>query len=266
MPNGHERVLHRFMNVPDGRFPSGRLARDELGNLYGTTENLGRRYYGTVYKLSPDGSLTVLFAFKNWSDGVNPADGVVLDDAGNLYGTTALGGTPDAEGVVFKLAPDGSETVLHNFDGSADGGHPSGLTIDSAGNLYGVTTSGGDLQCDESGAGCGVLFKIAPDGTETVLHSFEGHLNNDGRIPVGLLLGQSGNLYGVTTRGGERNCDCGTVYEFAPGGNYTILYSFAGRKDGAHPQSDLIEDNGRLLGTAYEGGQFGYGTVFAVQQ
>lgn len=125
-----------------------------------------------------------------------------MDGQGNLYGTADIGGANNM-GVIFKLAPDGTYTILHNFDGT-DGSYPSRLTLlrDASGNLYGVTPNGGAF-------GDGTVFKLAPNGTFTVLHSFHGV---DGVEPDGgLIMDDLGNLYGITLMGGSHNS--GTVYE-----------------------------------------------------
>jgi uncharacterized repeat protein (TIGR03803 family) len=135
--------------------------------------------------------------------GVNPMSDLIADKAGNLYGTTQIGGKAN-KGVVFKHAPDGTETVLYSFKGDADGSRPSGpLSMDQNGNLYGTAAEGGK-------AGVGVVFKITPDGTETVLHSFSGG-SADGAYPGGgVAIGANNILYGTTGAGGQGNL--GTVF------------------------------------------------------
>lgn len=176
---GDEILLCSFEGS-DGIGPDSVLAADGAGNLYGTTEGGGNSECGgtgcgVVFELSPDsgGSWTgtVLYTFcsqSNCADGVEPLDGpLVRDAAGNLYGTTYFGGAlPNCNGagcgVVFKLDPSGKETVLHSFTGGTDGAFPwAGLTTDAAGNLYGVTAGGGDINCFPP-EGCGVVFKITP--------------------------------------------------------------------------------------------------------
>src|SRR5262249_8846544 len=143
---------------------------------------------------------------------------------------------------VFKLAPDGTETVLHTFTGGNDGKFPGGLTEDKAGNLYGTTGGGGGTGCE--GAGCGSVFKLAPDGTKTMLYAFTGE-NGDGRYPGSPIRDRAGNLYGVTGYGGGNSCGgdgCGTVFKVAPDGTETVLYSFMGGSDGEAPNDGLILD------------------------
>jgi uncharacterized repeat protein (TIGR03803 family) len=216
-----------------------------------------------VFKLAPNGAETVLYAFPSGnSEGSRPSGPLLVDTAGNLYGTAA-GGT-DISGVVFKLTASGTESVLYNFTGGNDGNDPAGgLIADASGNLYGVTLAGGNLSdCNE--AGCGTVFKVAPDGTETVLHAFQG---SDGREPQGtLIMDADGNLYGTTAAGGNmEDCadiGCGTVFEVAPDGTETVLYAFKG-SDGQSPVGGVIADSaGNLYGTTLYGGTMGSGTAF----
>ena len=172
---------------------------------------------------------TVLHSFTGYpSDGARPYAGLIADSAGNLYGTTVYGGASSGvggpgNGVAFKLAPDGTETVLYSFTGGSDGAEPyAGLILDSTGNLYGTTAGGG-------ASDWGVVFKLAPDGTETVLYSFTG--GSDGTGPyAGLILDSAGNLYGTTAGGGAS--DLGVVFKLAPDGTggytETVLHSFKG--------------------------------------
>jgi uncharacterized repeat protein (TIGR03803 family) len=200
-----------------------------------------------------------------------------MDAAGNLYGTTYIGGGEacggDGCGTVFKLAPDGIETNLYSFSG-ADGRWPaSTLLMDGAANLFGTTIEGGS-GC--GGLGCGAVFKLAPDGTETVLYSFKG--GSDGNWPgPSLIRDQSGNLYGTTYWGGNISCSvirqhknkpgCGTVFKLANGGTETVLYIFDDKPLGRGPGSGVIADkHGNLYGSTSYGGSTncdqGCGTLF----
>jgi uncharacterized repeat protein (TIGR03803 family) len=154
-------LLHSFTGTPDGVNPLAGLLRDAAGNLYGTTKYGGAGGgYGTVFKLSAKGKLTLLHSFAGMPDGVNPYSRLIRDSAGNFYGTTFYGGTV-GYGTVFKLDTAGKLTILHSFNGSPDGGNPiGGLILDKAGNLYDTTSGGGDLNCGFSG--CGTVFKVAP--------------------------------------------------------------------------------------------------------
>lgn len=183
-----------------------------------------------------------------------PYAGLVADKKGNLYGTTYAGGAAGV-GTVFKLARNGTETVLFSFGGT-DGQYPyAGLIADKAGNLYGTTSSGGEYYS-------GVVFKVAANGSETVLHTFNG---TDGQFPYAeLIADKAGNLYGTTTSGG--NHGYGNVFKVTPGGTETSLYSFCsnnGCTDGDTPYGALIADEkGNLYGTTVEGGSDNFGTVF----
>ncbi|MGE5206863.1 MAG: choice-of-anchor tandem repeat GloVer-containing protein [Chlamydiota bacterium] len=253
-PTGTETVLYNFAGNSDGANPSAGLARDPQGNLYGTTYSGGASGYGTVFKVAPTGTETVLYSFTGGSDGANPTWGLIRDPQGNLYGTTYSGGA-SGYGTVFKVTPTGTKTVLYSFaGGSDDGAHPeAGLIRDPMGNLYGTTGSGG-------GSNQGTVFKVTQTGTETVLYIFSG--GADGANPSApLTRDPQGNLYGTTHSGGAYGY--GTVFKVTPTGTETVLYSFTGGADGANPIGGLARDPmGNLYGTAYSGGASGYGTVF----
>ena len=261
-PDGTETILHKFRPIAAGAFwPMSGVALSKEGSLFGVTFHGGIYRTGTVYEITSSGTERVLYNFtQKGLDGTGPYGALILDKDGNLYGTTQSGGSQNCFGVgcgtVFKLAPDGIETVLHNFAGGTDGYSPwAGLVSDKKGNFYG-TTWGGGSGC--SGGGCGTVFKIAPDGTETVLHSFSGW---DGAGPrAGVILDRDGNLYGTTTAGGS-GC-CGTVFKLAPDGTETVLHSF-NISDGNWPAGGLVlGKNGKLYGTTQLGGAYNRGTVF----
>ncbi len=212
-------------------------------------------------------SFTVLFSF-NSVNGAFPTAPVIRDSAGNLFGTTKFANPQTGAGNVFKLDPSGNETVLFQFTGGADGGHPmGGLVEDSSGNLYGTAQDGGDLNCFFPGTsgGCGVVFKLDSRGSETVLHTFVGGV--EGASPDAALIRDSaGNLYGTAEFGGELNCGsgqgCGIVFQLNPSGNFTILHRFTGT-DGSNPTAALVLDSaGNLFSTTSASGEFSGGTVF----
>jgi uncharacterized repeat protein (TIGR03803 family) len=273
MPSGSggwtEKVLHSFSLYTDpagGQTPIGGLILDRAGNLYGTTYLGGTYQYGTVFELTPNGSGgwtdTVLHTFGSGTDGVGPWAGLILDRAGNLYGTTPWGGTY-SNGIVFELTPNGSggwtETVLHNFGSGTDGSQPlTSLIFDAVGNLYGTTQAGGTY-------GGGTVFELTPQGGETVLHNFGS--GTDGSDPwASLIFDSAGNLYGTTQSGGLGSG--GTVFQLTPngGGGWTekVLYNFnVVSGDGVDPTAALVFDSaGNLYGTTDFGGTYGYGTVF----
>jgi uncharacterized repeat protein (TIGR03803 family) len=271
-----ETVLYTFRKnskgqAVHGETPSGSLLLDGAGNLFGTTESGGADGYGTVFKLTANGTETVLYSFKGWvaGDGGVPLAGVAADSEGNFYGTTMMGGsivngTGCNCGTVFKIAPDGSETILHSFAGvqGGDGANPrAGVLLDSSGALYGTTFEGGT-----NPDSYGTVFKIAADGTYSMLHSFRSQNAGDGACPyAGLIMDGAGNLYGTTTEYGAS--DAGTVFEVKPDGTEVVLYSFGSTgdySDGDAPMGSLIADGkGNLYGTtASGGGGEGWGVVF----
>lgn len=259
---GKEKVLHAFTGQPDGFDPFASPVMDKQGNLYGTTLS-GGTFYGSVYKIAPDGTETVLYAFAGGNDGDSPYPGLTIGKDGNLYGATSFGGT-HGFGTVFALTPSGTKTILYNFAGSADAASPSSTPIlDRRGNIYGIGKFGGG-SCN-----CGAVYEIKSSGKEKLLHSFTG--GSDGFSPgYGLTRDKAGNLYGATTEGGSENCDgfgCGTIFKLAPDGTETILYAFQGGPDGSTPDAAPIVDAlGNLYGTANYGGADGDGVVFRLTQ
>ena len=290
------RTIYTFgAHQNDGYNPRGVLTLDAAGNIYGTTiaggngSYLNCNYCGTVFKLAPaaGGRYTesVIYNFQGLKDGSFPNAGVILDSAGNLYGTTTEGGLNYGDqgfGVVFKLSPNSTvtwaESVLYTFNGSVDGSGPQGtVTFDAAGNLYGTTPTGGAGTCSY---GCGVAFKLTPTASgpwnETVLYSFLA--NGDGAFPLSnLTFDAAGNLYGTASGGGTGSnifCieGCGNVFKLAPSGGTwaeTVLYNFQGpTTDGSNPYAGIIFDAaGNIYGTTYVGGINGEsylngGTVF----
>jgi uncharacterized repeat protein (TIGR03803 family) len=264
-------VLHSFQSGSDGARSIASLIADQAGNVYGTSLYGGGTAgmycpegCGTIFKVAPDGTETILHAFAGYpSDGAESESGLLADEAGNFYGMTTTGGQYGA-GTIFKLAPDGTETVLHSFR-THDGKNPQGALIaDQAGNLYGTAQNGGTGRaCD---GGCGTAFKLAPDGTFTVLHSFRGG-NRDGATPLtSLLADQAGNLYGTAVSGGRSNF--GVVFKLTADGTSTVLHSFAGGQgDGQNPDTNLIADQrGYLYGTTAQGGTNDLGVVYKVQE
>jgi uncharacterized repeat protein (TIGR03803 family) len=280
---GKETVVHNFSGAPDGQKPSGALARDSSGNVYGTT------YYGgtcgeapgcgTVFKLTTTGTESIVYSFPfETGDADYPASGVTIDTAGNLYG--AANGGAYNKGSIFKIdTKTGEESVLYSFGGSlTDGQQPFGaLILDTQGNLYGATQGGGACTSTPGGT----IFKVDPAGTETVLYSF-CLFATTGSSPSGPLVYKGGNLYGVAGIGGDLSCPagfgsgCGTVFELSSSGTLTVLHAFAGgASDGAISQDEevgggwgLVHDSsGNLYGATQYGGNAstaGDGTVYEV--
>lgn len=272
-----ETTLYRFMSS-DGTYPVANLVTDPAGNLYGTNVYGGTYGNGAVFELmrpsAPGQPWTeiVLHSFDGTA-GINPLGGLIFDSAGNLYGSTFVGG-PNNYGTVYELSPSGTSwtlKVLYSFSGSPDAGQPvDSLTFDAKGNLYGTT--------EYDGVCCGTVFQLSPPSqpggnwTESVLYSFVGDL--DGMEPVGgVVLDAAGNLYGTTFGGGHTaHCTnaCGIVFQLkppsAPGGSWTetVLHRFKGKADGIQPFGGLILSHGFLYGTTYGGGTLGTGTVYQI--
>jgi uncharacterized repeat protein (TIGR03803 family) len=250
-PAGHEKLLFSFPNGNFGTYPASGVILDGSGYLYGTTSGGGAGGWGVVYSVSPTGAYNVLYGFNGQADGGEPTGGLIADSAGNLYGTSRAGGISE-NGVVFRVDPSGNETVLYSFKGAGDGAQPvgAGLAMDALGNLYGTATVGGIVGPCLSGR-CGVVFKLAPDGSETVLHNFTG--GADGLTPSSApILDAQGNLYGTAFLGGAYNQ--GLIYKIDPAGNYAVVYDFAGGAQGANPKGSFVRDKaGNFYGPANGG-------------
>jgi len=271
-------VLHAFTGDANGGSPFKSLVQDAAGNLYGTTIDggdnshcSGGQYYsvgcGIVFELSKNSSghwkETVLYTFEGGTDGANPFSDLLIDAAGNLYGTTQFGGSPtgctnDGCGVAYRLShtlTGWHYAVLYAFPGQSQRTqYPEDLVQDASGNLYGTTFNGGNPAC-----GCGTVFRLSPTAsgpwTATVLYEFAG--GTDGSNPgYGLSLDSTGNLYGVTELGGASSL--GTVFELSGSGDSwteTQLYSFAGGSDAQYPRTGPIFDTaGNLYGSSIFGG------------
>jgi hypothetical protein len=311
-----EKVLYSFQGGTDGSTPAGGVILDKKGNLYlygattdgGSNNCPGIAQCGTVFQLEPPAkqgdpwteNQLYIFKGKNSNDGETPAGGVIFDQAGNLYGTTAYGGsggcvllgTTVGCGTVFQMKPPQTkggawiETVLYSFQGGKDGYVPQGnLTFDSAGNLYGVTLYGGGYgSCNAPYYEyCGTVFKLSPPKTrggkwkERVLYSFKSGM--DGANPNGgLVFDTNGALYGTTYAGGNQRCrgdayvGCGTVFALQPpfekGGAWKEkwLRRFD-VEDGANPVAGIVFDRKRnLYGTTFLGPQNGFGLIFELNK
>ena len=268
---GRETVLFDFTNFVSGSSPASALIQDQSGNLYGIADQ-GPGGAGVVFKLSPDGEQTLLHSFQG---GFNlkpkaPTGGILMDESGNIFGTTLFGGNGLPQfhcsqfgcGTVFQLDPAGKLHVLHKFTG-LDGTQPFGpLVQDRDGNLYGVSEFGGDRSCPDprfEGVGCGTVFRLSKTRELTVLHTFRG--GPDGSSPQpGLLLDSAGSLYGTTFQGGKS--ERGIVFKISKKGRYTTLHRFT-QKEGKNPNGGLVSDPaGNLYGSAELGGAHDQGSVF----
>lgn len=281
--SGTNRIGQVIANFPsqDGGYAEAALVMDSQGNFYGTTTQGGDYDYGTVFQISPSSNgqwtRTILHSFQGGtSDGELPLASLILDGAGNLYGTTFYGGNGVSlqcgsiacgNGTVFKLAPGANgkwtETVIYRFAGGSDGINPAAnLMIDKSGNLYGTTQAGGGTGTECAGFGCGTVFELSPGAnglwTKKVIYNFTGPDNSDGWFPCSWLVAdQAGNLYGTTEYGGGE--DIGTVFKLSPnsgGWNESVLYSFQYSSiDGNRPYAGLTFDgSGNLYGTTLLGG------------
>jgi uncharacterized repeat protein (TIGR03803 family) len=201
----------------------------------------------------------ILYNFTGGKDGNDPDSRLVMDSDGNLYGTTFDGGDFGA-GTVFKVRPNGVQSVLYSFTGGKDGGFPTGDLIleQDNGGLVGTTQIGGDHNV-------GTIFTVDRNGGgETVDYSFTG--GSDGANPVGGLIEDgSFNLYGTAKNGGDASF--GTAFELVPlGGGFKLLHTFTAGSDGANPEGSLVLDaDGNLYGTTLEGGALNQGTVFRIK-
>jgi uncharacterized repeat protein (TIGR03803 family) len=259
-PSGRLTTLHVFTDFPDGNGPFGTLIQAMDGNLYGTTTFGGAHRQGTVFQVTPSGTLTTIFSFctpTSCANGDAPSASLVQATDGNFYGTTYLGGIGQgisSYGTVFEITPSGTLTTLHEFD-STDGSNPNvGLVQASNGNFYGTTALGGTT-------GNGTLFKITPSGTLTTLYNFSA-TNPDPGGGNRLIQATDGNLYDTSYGGGVNGY--GTIFEFTPPGTLTILHSFDST-DGAFLYAGLIQaTDGNFYGTTDNGGANLLGTVFSL--
>jgi uncharacterized repeat protein (TIGR03803 family) len=261
-----ETVLYNFTGGADGEGPQGNLVFDRAGNIYGTTLAAQSGNFGALYELSPSQghwNLTVIHTFTNSSDGGGPANGVIFDQAGNVYGTTETGGSHNL-GVVYEFTPGTSgwtETVLHNFAGGSDGEDPAGLALDSHGNLYGFTEAGG-------GPGWGVAFELQPatDGfSYSIIYTFQPQPGGAPGFITVPILDSAGNVYGSGTSGGMH--EAGVIFKLTPSTgswNFTSLHDLTGR-DGYEPGGGLAFDaQGNLYGCAENGGAGNFGVVWKI--
>jgi uncharacterized repeat protein (TIGR03803 family) len=294
----------------DGAHPTSRLTFDGKGNLFGTT-SYGGQGYGTVFELSPNGNSgwneTVLYTFTGGADGANPYLSYVLfDKVGNIYGTASNGGAY-GYGVVFELSPVGAswtETVLYSFAGGADGAAPeNGLVMDSKGNLYGVTASGGSLygtvfELSQSGDGwkeeviynlysdgaglimdatgnifgasAWTVFELSPNGSggwnPTVIYTFKAQFGQSPNPQGTLVFDSAGNLYGTTA--GNLNTAYGKVYKLSPSESgqwtYQTIYNFEGDDCSRYQAGVVLDAAGNIYGTGACGGPDFTGTVFGL--
>jgi uncharacterized repeat protein (TIGR03803 family) len=272
-PSGTLATLYSFCyqsNCTDGADPDGALVQATNGNLYGTTTFGGASNVGTVFEITPGGTLTTLHSF-DATDGAEPFAGLVQATNGDFYGMTSTGGATCSPpylfgcGTVFKITPTGTLTTVYTFcsQGSncADGAVPEGTLVQATnGNLYGATEIGGTASATN-----GTVFTITPSGTLTTLHSF-CYCTGGANPYAGLVQATDGNFYGTTETDGAHHG--GTIFKITPKGKLTTLYNFcsqSGCTDGENPYATLVQDtDGTFYGTTASGGTNGYGTVFSL--
>lgn len=237
-----------------GVYPLSAVIRDKSGNLYGVTRNGGAygsqcdgaQGCGVVFELSSTGTYTVLYSFSG-SDGATPMGGLIMDAAGNLYGTTQDGGA-NGYGSVFEVTPAGQETTLYNFPSTGPHQPMGSLVMDASGNLYGTAFDGGGNGCSATG-GCGGLFELDASGNFSVLYQFEG--GSDGASPAAGMLCRNGKLYGTTSGNGAT----GSAFAFdLAKSKLNVLYDFADENNGLEPSGMLLRSGGNFFGMTEFGG------------
>jgi uncharacterized repeat protein (TIGR03803 family) len=281
-------LLYAFTGGTDGGNPLGNLVFDAAGNAYSTVSSGGANGFGAVFELTPPAhpnrgkawTEKVLYSFQAGSDGALPFGNVVFDAAGNIFGTTSIGGHSHVGcyagcGTVYELSPNGDgtwkETVLHRLlDAFGDGAEPrAGLVMDAAGNLYGTTYEGGNNEvCN--GLGCGSVFELSPPAsgkrwsfkTLVDFNAIDGAL-----VRGGVTLDASGVIYGTTIYGGAFNA--GTIFSITPAPDqraghrkFQTIYNFDGI-NGLQPSGNIAIDNaGNIYGATYQGGENDWGSIF----
>ena len=277
-------ALYMFCSQPnctDGSSPEFGPILGKDGSLYGTTSNGGANNLGVVYKITLSGNLSVLHSFCHCAEGWYP-NSLVEDGKGGFFGTTLEDGSHQF-GAIFHLSAQGKMTTLYNFcdsqptciDAYSNTGEPQPLIRGADGNIYGITTTGGQSFYLCSPGGCGTVFKITPRGQFSIVYSFCSLANcADGGSPAWLILGSDGNFYGTTSLGGSE-ASGGTVFQLTTSGVLNPLHSFSAAKgsgSGYAPYNLIQANNSMLYGTTFFGGnnegsqcqQIGCGTVFSV--
>jgi len=290
-PSGTLTTLYSFCpqsGCTDGAYPYAGLVQAANGDFYGTTGEGGANGGGTVFKITPGGTLTTLYSFcsqSNCTDGNYPAAGLIQATNGDLYGTTYEGGANPAPiysggaGTVFKITTSGTLTTLYSFcsqSGCTDGYDPEAPLVQATnGDLYGTTAAGG--ASDVCYGGCGTVFKMTPSGILTTIHTFAGYPTDGSFSTAGLVQAANGDFYGTAVYGGAYCAPngCGTVFKMTPRGTLTTLYSFCYQGgvclDGESPDGGLVQAaDGNFYGTTQGGGGypadyfFGSGTIFKI--
>lgn len=291
-PNGTLKTLYKFCSqsaCADGQYPIAGLVQGDNGDLYGTTAEGGTGTItgltqggGTIFKITPSGTLTTIYNFCSQSgcmDGAYPTAGLVQAKNGGIYGTTYLGG-PRGDGTIFKMTPSGTPTTLYSFcaqSGCTDGSYPVAALVQATnGDLYGTTYNGGANTNANAPQGGGTIFKITPAGAFNTVYSFCSQTGcSDGQQPqAGLVQASDGSLYGTTVYGGANTNPMvpsggGTIFKIGPSGRLATLYSFCAQidcPDGFSPFAGLVQDTvGNLYGATIGGGNLNNrGTIFSL--
>jgi len=250
-PAGKLTVLYSFMNKNDGCFPNSGLTLGTDGSFYGTTSAGGSTGAGTIFKITSNGTFTLLHTFNGTTEGVEANVPPIQGPDGNFYGTTSDGGL-EVFGTVYKMTPAGNLTVIYTFGGTVR--YPYGLTLGTDGNFYGIDGGG-------SGSPYGGVFKVTPQGKLTQLHSFT---STDGQSPLGAIIQASdGNFYGTTNAGGSGGA--GVVYKVTPAGALTDLFNFANNGLGMNPRAGLVQGtDGKFYGATTTDPGASFGTIFQI--
>jgi uncharacterized repeat protein (TIGR03803 family) len=256
-PSGNLTTLHTFTGGPGGSGPTGGVVQGVDGNFYGTTGGGGTPSQfcpsgcGTVFKMTPGGTVTTLYSFcpqDYCPDGAEPLGALVQGPDGDFYGTTTNEGLYH-DGTVFKISPSGVFSTIYTFEQASP---DPGLLLATDGNFYGTQSFD--------------VFRLTPDGIFTSLGSL-----GSGEFPNPLIQGTDGNIYGTTVRGGSS--DDGVIFTLPLDGSPSILYSFAGYpNDGSNPFAGFVQvTNGTFYGTTFAGGnsgcnyyEAGCGTIFSL--
>src|SRR5450755_2310709 len=233
--------------------PAAAQGRD--GNFYGTSVTGGTNDLGTVFKITPSGTLATLYSFDG-TVGEYPYGGLTLGADGNFYGAANRGG-PSGFGSIFKITPTGVVTALHSFTNYGEGTNPSSAPVQGAdGNFYG-STSGVDVSTTEASS---TIYKLTPAGVFTVLHTLAPGTDGSSAGPV--ILGADGSFYGGTASGGTNGW--GTLFKVTPGGAFTLLHTFSNSADGRQGATLAQAANGTFYGATYLGGANGVGVVIKI--
>jgi len=257
---GELTVLYNFDDPKDEYGgPSSGLALGTDGNFYGACIYCGENGYGTAFKIDPSGELTNLRYFTGQNEDAYPHAPPIQGSDGDFYGT-ASGDFYGNGGEVYKMNSSGSKVTLFEFQHAQGAAPVDPLVQGTDGNFYGTANAGGNTSC--GGNGCGVVFRITPDGRHTVLHDFDV---SDGAYPVAPLVeGGDGNFYGTVPQGGA-DYDYGTAFKITPSGKFTLLHIFNGYSDGRFPTAALMQaTDGNFYGTTWQGGSAKSGVIYRI--